>query len=209
MRPQKDKCMSNVKNIKIKEDAIIDGTKNAIIVIRNRNVILDSDLARIYGEETKRINEKVKRNIGKFPDDFMFQLSKSEFDDLKSQIATSNTNRGGRRSRPYIFTEHGALQIANLINSDFANNISVFIIRAFVEMRETIVSQQTVLSLWPLENLPPVPGSDKVQHLIAYAALMFPIALRKPKYWPLIGLLFIAWSGPIELLQPYVNRYGE
>ena len=67
----------------------------------------------------------------------------------------------------------------------------------------------TALSLWPLENLPPVPGSDKVQHLIAYAALMFPIALRKPKYWPLIGLFFIAWSGAIELLQPYINRYGE
>ena len=67
----------------------------------------------------------------------------------------------------------------------------------------------TVLSLWPLENLPPVPGSDKVHHFIAYATLMFPMALRKPKYWPLIGLLFIAWSGAIELLQPYMNRYGE
>jgi VanZ family protein len=67
----------------------------------------------------------------------------------------------------------------------------------------------TALSLWPLEKLPSVPGSDKIHHLIAYAALMFPTVLRKPNYWPLIGLIFISWSGAIELLQPYVNRYGE
>ena len=67
----------------------------------------------------------------------------------------------------------------------------------------------TVLSLSPLEELPSVSGSDKAHHLIAYAALMFPTALRKPNYWPLIGLFFICWSGIIELLQPYVNRYGE
>ncbi len=67
----------------------------------------------------------------------------------------------------------------------------------------------TVLSLWPLEELPSVSGSDKTHHLIAYAALMLPTALRKPNYWPLICLFFIGWSGGIELLQPYVNRYGE
>ena len=67
----------------------------------------------------------------------------------------------------------------------------------------------TFLSLWPLAQLPSVPGTDKTHHLIAYALLMFPIALRKPKNWLLIGLLFIAYSGAIELIQPYVNRYGE
>ena len=67
----------------------------------------------------------------------------------------------------------------------------------------------TTLSLWPLEKLPSVPGGDKIHHFVAYAALMFPTALRKPNYWKLIGLLFIAYSGAIELLQPYVNRYGE
>ncbi len=67
----------------------------------------------------------------------------------------------------------------------------------------------TVLSLWPLGKLPSMPGSDKIHHFIAYAALMLPTALRKPNYWPLIGLFFISWSGAIELLQPYVNRYGE
>ena len=72
-----------------------------------------------------------------------------------------------------------------------------------------ILTVITVLSLWPLEELPPVPGSDKTHHLIAYAMLMFPTTLRKPNYWPAIGLFFIGWSGAIELLQPYVNRYGE
>jgi VanZ family protein len=67
----------------------------------------------------------------------------------------------------------------------------------------------TTLSLWPLEKLPSVPGTDKTHHLIAYAALMFPTALRKPDKWIMVGLLFIAYSGAIELLQPYVNRYGE
>ena len=67
----------------------------------------------------------------------------------------------------------------------------------------------TTLSLWPLENLPSVPGTDKTHHLIAYAVLMFPAALRKPDKWIMFGLLFIAYSGAIELLQPYVNRYGE
>ena len=67
----------------------------------------------------------------------------------------------------------------------------------------------TLLSLWPLENLPPVPGTDKIHHFIAYGVLMFPTALRKPKYWLLFGLFFMGCSGAIELLQPYVNRYGE
>ena len=67
----------------------------------------------------------------------------------------------------------------------------------------------TLLSLWPAGQLPKVPGTDKTHHFIAYAGLMFPAALRKPKYWLFIGLFFIGWSGAIELIQPYVNRYGE
>lgn len=67
----------------------------------------------------------------------------------------------------------------------------------------------TLLSLWPADKLPDVPGTDKVHHLIAYACLVFPVALSKPKHWLLITLLFVGWSGVIELIQPYVNRYGE
>lgn len=119
-----------------KEKQIIELTRSSITSIRDKDVILDSDLARIYGEATKRINERVKRNIGKFPEDFRFQLTQEEFDSLESQIATSK--RGGRTYLPYAYTEHGVLQIANLINSELADSISVFVIRAFVEMREVL-----------------------------------------------------------------------
>jgi hypothetical protein len=84
------------------------------------------------------------------------------------------------------------------------------IIRAcWAALTLAILAAITFLSLWPLQQLPPVPGTDKTHHLIAYAILMFPAALRKPKNRLLIGLLFVAYSGAIELVQPYVNRYGE
>ena len=67
----------------------------------------------------------------------------------------------------------------------------------------------TLLSLWPAAVLPAAPGSDKTHHFIAYAALMFPVALRQPRYWMMLGIFFVGWSGMIELIQPYVNRYGE
>lgn len=72
-----------------------------------------------------------------------------------------------------------------------------------------VMAAITALSLWPLEKLPPMPGTDKIHHFIAYAALMFPAALRKPKHWKLLALLFVAYSGAIELLQPFANRYAE
>jgi predicted amino acid-binding ACT domain protein len=113
----------------------IDGM---IRTMRGARVILDSDLAKIYGVPTFRFNEAIKRNRNRFPDDFMFQLTRVEFDFLKSQIAMSKTGRGGRRTLPYAFTEHGALQAANILNSSRAVQMSVFVIRAFVMMRETL-----------------------------------------------------------------------
>jgi len=114
----------------------------AIMVIRGEKVILDSDLAALYGVETRRLNEQVHRNIDKFPEDFMFQLTREEFDNLKSQIATSSFGWGGRRKLPLVFTEHGALQAANVLNSDQANKMSVFIVRAFVRLREMILTNE-------------------------------------------------------------------
>ena len=105
---------------------------NTIIVIRGEKVILDSDLAKLYNVETRRLNEQVRRNIDKFPKDFMFQLTMEEFSNLMSQIATSSSSWGGRRKAPLVFTEHGALQAANVLNSQIASKMSVFIIRAFV-----------------------------------------------------------------------------
>jgi len=84
-----------------------------------------------------------------------------------------------------------------------------FIKKYWIVLSVLILASITILSLWPVATLPPVPGSDKIHHFIAYAMLMFPVSLRKPRYWPVIGLFFTLWSGSIELIQPYVNRYGE
>ena len=88
--------------------------------IRGVRVMLDSDLAKIYGVPTFRFNEAIKRNRHRFPADFMFQLTRDEFDSLRSQIAMSKSGRGGRRTLPYAFTEHGALMAANVLNSERA-----------------------------------------------------------------------------------------
>lgn len=130
----------NLKDPKatIPEDQIL----NAILFIRGEKVILDYDLARLYGVETKRLNEQVRRNIEKFPDDFMFQMTPEEFNNLKSQIATSSSGWGGRRKPPLVFTEHGALQAANVLNSDSANKMSVFIVRAFIRIRKMALTNE-------------------------------------------------------------------
>src|SRR4030043_778583 len=113
-----------------------------IMVIRGQKVILDADLAALYGVATKRLNEQVRRNIYKFPEDFMFQMTKEEFEILKSQIATSSSDWGGKRKLPLVFTEHGALQAANVLNSAQANKMSVFIVRAFVRLREMALTNE-------------------------------------------------------------------
>lgn len=113
-----------------------------IMIIRGQKVILDSHLAELYGVETRRLNEQVRRNIEKFPDDFMFQLDKEEFANLKSQIATSSSGWGGRRKPPFVFTEYGALQTANVLNSTQAIKMSVYIVRAFVQLREMALTNE-------------------------------------------------------------------
>lgn len=116
-----------------------------ILVIRNQRVILDADLARLYEVPTFRFNEAVKRNSRRFPGDFMFQLTTDEFAGLTSHIAISKSARGGRRTRPYAFTEHGAVMAANILRSDRAIQMSVFVVRAFVRLREHIAANQAIL----------------------------------------------------------------
>src|SRR5262249_48982538 len=111
-----------------------------ILFIRGEKVILDSDLAELYGVTTKRLNEQVRRNRDRFPTDFMFQLTEEEFDRLRSQNATSNVGRGGRRSLPFVFTEHGAIMAANILSSQRAIAASVTVVRAFVRLRQMLAS---------------------------------------------------------------------
>ncbi len=114
-----------------------------ISTVRGQRVIVDADLAALYGVETKRLNEAIKRNLAKFPADFMFTLSAEEFQSLRSQFATSNDQapgRGGRRYAPRVFTEHGALMAATILNSPRAVEVSIFVVRAFVRLRELATS---------------------------------------------------------------------
>jgi ORF6N domain len=131
-------------------------SKLRILTIRDQRVLLDADLARLYGVETRALNQAVKRNQDRFPAEFAFQLTDDEFLSI-SQTVTSNTatltsqfvmskpGRGGRRHRPYAFTEHGALQAASVVNSPQAVQMSLYVIRAFVKMREELTANVTIL----------------------------------------------------------------
>jgi hypothetical protein len=145
-----------------------------ILTIRGQKVVLDSDLAAVYGVTTKRLNEQFRRNRKRFPEDFAFQLSVEEYDSLRSQIATldeagssrelmrsQSTTASGRsqsmrsqfatayrrniRYRPWAFTEHGALQVANVLQTDLAIAMSVYVIRAFIEQREKLAANAAIL----------------------------------------------------------------
>jgi hypothetical protein len=118
--------------------------QNCIQKIRGRKVIIDSDLARFYGVETRRLNEQVKRNKQRFPTDFLFQLTDQEVEILMSQYAISSSH-GGRRKTTYAFTEHGTLMAANVLRSRKAYRTSVLVIRAFIALRDTGKQQRQLL----------------------------------------------------------------
>src|SRR6266540_3284571 len=139
----------------------IDNVESAIYLIRGQRVMLDSDLAAIYGVTTRRLNEQLRRNRSRFPDDFAFQLTAEEFKNMKSQIATSSlrsqfvtsSSHGGKRKLPWVFTEHGALMLASVLNSQIAVQASVRVVRAFVRLREMVVANaQLAVKLEELER---------------------------------------------------------
>lgn len=116
----------------------IESIARSILILRGHRVILDRDLAAIYGVSTGRLNEAVKRNIERFPEDFMFRLTRQEIVNLRSQFATSSW--GGRRYHPFAFTEHGAIQASNILNSPRAVAMGVYVVRTFVQLRQLLVS---------------------------------------------------------------------
>jgi len=118
--------------------------EKSIYVIRGRRIILDQDLATLYGVETKSLNRAVIRNRRRFPENFIFQLTKQEWANLKFQIGTSSLIWGGRRKLPIAFTEHGVAMAANLLKSDRAIGVSVEIVRTFIRMRHTLSSLKDV-----------------------------------------------------------------
>lgn len=110
---------------------------NKIYFIRGQKVMLDKDLSELYQVETRRLNEQVKRNIKRFPKDFMFKLTLREFENLRSQIATSSW--GGVRKMPYVFTEHGVLMLSSILNSDRAIKVNIRIMRVFTQIRQMVI----------------------------------------------------------------------
>jgi hypothetical protein len=116
--------------------------ESRIVMLRHQRVILDSDLAELYGVPVRQLNQQVKRNRERFPTDFMFQLMAKEEESLRSQIVISKKGRGGRRYPPYAFTEHGAIMAATVLNSTRAAEMSVFVVRAFVRMREMLAKNR-------------------------------------------------------------------
>jgi len=127
------------KSIMIPDEVIM----NKIFLVRGQKVMIDSEIAELYGVETRRLNEQVKRNSERFPENFMYQLTKDEYDNLLSQNATSSW--GGRRKLPFVFTEHGILMLANVLKSDRAIKMSIRIIEVFIKIREMFLTHKDIL----------------------------------------------------------------
>lgn len=132
--------ISEQNNIDVVEQTI----KSKILIIRGEKVILDKDLAELYNVTTKRFNEQVKRNLDRFPSDFMFRLTEDEYLNLRSQFATSSLQRGGSRYLPYAFTEHGVAMLSSVLNSEKAVQMNILIIRIFIKIKEWILSNREI-----------------------------------------------------------------
>jgi hypothetical protein len=123
------------------DPAPVEDIATKIHTVRGVRVVLDAELAALYGVTTKRLNQQVLRNHDRFPADFVFQLNADEARRLRLQIATSKPGRGGRRYLPTAFTEHGAVMAATVLNSPRAVQMSIFVVRAFLRLREWVVGQ--------------------------------------------------------------------
>jgi ORF6N domain len=181
-----------------------------IRVLCGQKIILDSDLAKLYGVSVKHLNQQVKRNASRFPSDFLFRLSSGESENLRSQIATSSSSHGGRRYLPHAFTEHGAIMAATVLNSKRAVEMSIFVVRAFVRMREVLaMNQQIVTKLSEIEHR--LESHDvEIQELVeAIRELMAPLPANDRK----IGFQTPAASGKdnnkalkVHLIRPPKRR---
>ena len=156
---------------------------NRILFIRAQRVMLDADLAELYGVPTKRLNEQVKRNQNRFPEDFMFRLTRAEVEALnRSQIATGSQKHRDPRFPPFAFTEHGAIQAANVLNSPRAAEMGVHVVRAFVRMREVLATHKELArKLAALEQRIDSQDETIVEILAAIRQLMAPPEPKKKR----------------------------
>jgi len=149
-----------------------------VFLVRGEKVMLDADLGRLYGVSTKVLNQAVKRNQSRFPEDFMFRLSREEVSRLRSQIVTSNATRGGRRYSPYVFTEHGAVMLATVLNSQTAVEASIVVVRAFIKMRAMLALHQDLADR--VEELEKV--TDYHSQKFGVVSGLLSQIMRDPKY---------------------------
>jgi hypothetical protein len=157
---------------------VIERIEEKIHLIRGQKVMLDSDLAEVYQVETRVLNQAVKRNLHRFPDDFMFQLTDEEAESLRSQAVTSNKSRGGRRYSPYAFTEHGAVMLASVLNSPTAIEASIKVVRAFVNLRSILALHQDLADR--IEELEKVSSNHKQTFEVVYH--LFGEIFNDPKF---------------------------
>jgi hypothetical protein len=177
--------------------------ESRILSLRNQRVILDADLAELYGVAVKRFNEQVKRNHERFPSDFMFHLASKEHDALRSQFATSNKRRGGRRYSPYAFTEHGAIMAATVLNSERAVQMSVFVVRAFVRLRDMLATSRRLAGkIDELENRLDTNDSLILDIIAAIKELMTPRKKRRAR----IGFELPPASAKSQIPSPKLLR---
>lgn len=155
--------MSDTQNAIVIPDETIMGK---IYLIRGQKIMLDSDLAELYEVETKALKQAVKRNMDIFPEHFMFELTEEEFKTLRSQIVTSN--RGGQRYLPFAFTEHGVLQLANVLRSTRARKMSIRIIEVFIRMREMLATHKDLLLKFEQFETKLVDHDDKIMLILEY-----------------------------------------
>jgi len=139
---------------------------NKIYIIREKKVMIDRDLAELYGVETKVLNQAVKRNLKRFPDDFMFQLTDEEFRNLRSQIVTSSW--GGSRFRPMVFTEQGVAMLSSILNSERATSVNIQIIRVFTKIRTMLESHKEILRKLEMLEKKDIELDEKVTLIFEY-----------------------------------------
>ena len=163
---------------------------SVIHTIRGEKVILDADLARIYGVSTKALNQAVKRNADRFPPDFLIRLTRGEWTTLRSQFVTSKERRGGRQYLPVAFTEHGAVMVANILKTTRAVQMSVFVVRAFIKLREAMTANKVLLEKLRALEEKLTKRLDSHEQAIVYVLaelrkLMEPPLLPEPKRRPI------------------------
>ena len=162
-----------------------EAVERRILFIRGQKVMLDRELAKLYGVKTKRLNEQVHRNLSRFPEDFIFQLTKEEFENWKSQFATSNQDTMGLRRRPYAFTEQGVAMLSSVLNSERAIHVNIAIMRAFVKLKQILsMNKELAYKLTELEHKIEKHDEDIQAIFEAIRQLMAPPPI-KPK--PQIG----------------------